>query len=164
MLTRAIILKKQNTGEYDQLITCYTEEFGKLTAIAKSILKPSSIQSLHLDVFNLVEFELVSGRGMPIIAGAQVENVYYNLKSDLARLAIAYFFVETADKLFFEYQKDEELWNFLISVLAGINAGPDDPASFFKKKQVEFLNVLGYAPNLEEYAPYSLNLVRTVLK
>ena len=62
MKTRAIVLKKQNTNEYDQLVTCYTEEFGKLTAIAKSVLKPSSIQAMHLDLFNLVDFELVSGR------------------------------------------------------------------------------------------------------
>ena len=57
MVTKAIIIKKQNTNEYDQWVTCYTEEFGKLKTVAKSILKPSSIQALHLDVFNLVEFE-----------------------------------------------------------------------------------------------------------
>ena len=59
MLTLAIIIKKQNTNEYDQLISCYTKELGKITAIAKSILKHSSVQAMHLDVLNLVEFDLV---------------------------------------------------------------------------------------------------------
>src|SRR3989344_6781387 len=61
MLTLAIIIKKQNTNEYDQLISCYTKELGKITAIAKSILKHSSVQAMHLDVLNLVEFDLVGG-------------------------------------------------------------------------------------------------------
>src|SRR3989344_2347557 len=147
--TRAIILKKQNTGEYDQLVTCYTEEFGKLTAVVKSILKPSSIQAMHLDVFNLVDFELINGRAIPIIAGAQVDNSYINLKSNLQALAAAYFFAETIDRLAFDYQKDEKLWKFLVATINELNNGVmAKPACagrvFFKHQQTEFLNVLGY--------------------
>ncbi|OGM96275.1 MAG: DNA repair protein RecO [Candidatus Yanofskybacteria bacterium RIFCSPHIGHO2_02_FULL_38_22b] len=156
MQTKAIIIKKQNTNEYDQLVTCYTEEFGKVTAIAKSVLKPSSIQAMHLDLFNLVEFELVSGRGMPIITGAQVEQTQTNLKTNLPNLAIAYFFVETIDKLAFEYQKDEELWEFLLTTLEELdNDGHhrcDGAHRYLKEKQLEFLNILGHAPNLKECA------------
>jgi len=101
MITRAIILKKQNTNEYDQWVTCYTEDFGKLKTVAKSILKPSSIQSLHLDIFNLVEFELINGRGMPIVTGAQLVNSYMGIKKSLVKTAVAYFFAEAVDKMVF---------------------------------------------------------------
>ncbi|MDO8496586.1 MAG: DNA repair protein RecO [bacterium] len=150
MRTKAIILKKQNTNEYDQLVTCYTEEFGKVTAVAKSVLKPSSIQAMHLDIFNLVDFELLNGRATPIITGAQAEKTYPNLKNNLACLAVGYFFAETADKLFFEYQKDEEIWNFLNSLVEKLDAEPVDMGEFLKSEQVEFFNILGYAPNLDE--------------
>ncbi|MDP3696749.1 MAG: DNA repair protein RecO [Candidatus Taylorbacteria bacterium] len=151
MRTKAIILKKQNTNEYDQLITCYTEEFGKLTAVAKSVLKPSSIQAMHLDIFNLVDFELINGRGMPIIVGAQAEAVHSNLKSNLPCLAVAYFFAEVIDKVAFDYQKDGEIWNFLISLLDKLNYNSVQ-SRYLRDKQVEFLNILGYAPNLGECA------------
>ncbi|MDP3792611.1 MAG: DNA repair protein RecO [bacterium] len=159
MRTKAIILKKQNTNEYDQLVTCYTEEFGKVVAIAKSVLKPSSIQAMHLDLFNLVEFEFVSGRGMPIITGAQAEETYANLKNNLLNLAMAYFFAETIDKLAFEYQKDEELWQFLTTLMVELNDNYKRASfvlqkmpfcSFLKNKRLEFLDILGYAPNLKE--------------
>lgn len=152
MKTQAIILKKQNTNEYDQLVTCYTEEFGKITAIAKSILKPSSIQAMHLDLFNLVEFDLISGRGMPIITGAQAEATHPNLKNHLPCLTTAYFFAEVADKIFFEYQKDETMWNFLYNLLVELDSRPTDLNNFIKSKQMELLNILGYAPNLSECA------------
>jgi DNA repair protein RecO len=150
MRTRAIILKKQNTNEYDQLVTCYTEEFGKVVGIAKSILKPSSIQSMHLDIFNLVEFEFVNGLAMPIITGAQAEETYTNLKNDLPSLAVAYFFTETIDRLAFDYQKDEGLWSFLVSLVADLNRGESDTKEFLKTKQIELLDILGYSPNLKE--------------
>ena len=157
MRTKAIILKKQNTSEYDQLVTCYTEEFGKVIAVAKSVLKPNSIQAMHLDVFNLVDFELIDGRAMPIITGAQAEETYPRLKNNLSRLAAAYFFAETADKLFFEYQKDDGLWNFFISLLVDLDQPQRLPlwnkgslCGFLVEKQIEFLGILGYAPNLKE--------------
>jgi len=158
MRTKAIILKKQNTNEYDQLVSCYTEEFGKVTAVAKSVLKPSSIQVMHLDIFNLVDFDLILGRGMPIITGAQAEAVHPNLKNDLPSLAIAYFFDEVVDKIAFDYQKDMEIWSFLTTVLSDLNYkghpcfNKDDPCSYLRDKQVEFMNILGYAPNLGECA------------
>ena len=155
MQTRAIILKKQNTNEYDQLVTCYTEEFGKVTAIAKSVLKPSSVQAMHLDLFNLVEFDLVSGRGMPIVTGAQAEQTYSGLKNNLLNLAVAYFFTETIDKMAFEYQRDNELWNFLIPLFQNLNRQDLfkqvlPVSAYLKTKQLEFLSILGYAPNLSD--------------
>ena len=153
MRTRAIILKKQATNEYDQSVTCYTEEFGKVTAIAKSVLKPSSIQAMHLDIFNLVDFELISGRGTPIITGAQAEETFTGLKNNLSSLAMAYFFTETADRLFFDYQRDDELWYFFHSLLGELDhkdrlcLNKDGLCDLLKDKQVQFLNILGYAPN-----------------
>lgn len=149
MKTRAIVLKKQNTNEYDQLVTCYTEEFGKLTAVAKSVNKPSSIQAMHLDVLNLVDFELVQGRGMPIITGAQADNSHPNLKASLPSLAMAYFFAEVIDRIAFDYQKDENLWEFISSLASDLDGGQAN-ADFLKTKQLELLDILGYAPNISE--------------
>ncbi len=146
MQTKAIILKKQNTGEYDQWVTCYTEEFGKLKTVAKSILKPSSIQALHLDIFNLVEFELISGRGMPIITGAQVISSYTGVKSSLVKAAVAYFFTEAVDKMVFENDKDDELWSFLVSFFGELNKNASNTMSLLRQGQTRLLDTLGYFP------------------
>src|SRR3990167_6858136 len=129
MTTRAIVLKKQNTNEYDQWVTCYTEEFGKLKTVAKSILKPSSVQALHLDIFNLVEFELINGRGLPIVTGAQVIDPFRGIKNSLVKTAVAYFFAQAIDKMVFENDKDE------------INK-----VKLLRQGQSRLLDVLGYLP------------------
>ncbi|MBI2674466.1 MAG: DNA repair protein RecO [Candidatus Yanofskybacteria bacterium] len=146
MQTKAIVIKKENTNEYDQWVTCYTEEFGKLKTVAKSILKPSSVQSLHLDIFNLVEFDLINGRGMPIVTGAQVINSFGTMKSFFAKTAVAYFFAEAIDKMVFDNDKDDELWSFLVSLLVELNKADTSPVQLFRQGQSRLLDILGYLP------------------
>src|SRR3989344_3512978 len=122
MRTKAIIIKKQPTNEYDELVTCYTQEFGKLSAVAKSSLKPSSMQGMHLDNLNLVDFELINGRSLPIIAAAQSESSFRNIKSSLPILAVAQFFADVLDKMVFDLQKDESLWEFIVDVLEKLDS------------------------------------------
>ncbi len=147
MQTKAIILKRQATKEYDQLITCYTQELGKVIAVAKSSLKDSSIQGRHLDTFNQVSFDVISGRAAPIITGAQSENTFMNIRSSLSLTAAAYFFIEVIDRVAYEHQKDEKLWIFLTTLLSEMDAmHPSQVMPFFRQKQMDFLKVLGYAP------------------
>lgn len=175
MRTRAIIIKKQPTNEYDELVTCYTQEFGKLTAVAKSILKGSSLQAMHLDNLNLVDFELINGKSLPIIAAAQTENSFRNIKSSLSTLAVAQFFTEVVDKMVFDLQEDEKLWEFMSDVLDKLNSRvrPENALTFLRQQQFYMLGVLGHAPEEDldrtfEYAIgqklKSLDFIYSVLK
>lgn len=142
---KAIILKKQPTREHDLLVTCYTDQLGKVTAVAKSALKPGSTQGMHLDAFNLVEFDLVSGRSAPIIVSAQSHRTHVNLKRSLPGLAASAFLSETMDKLVYEYQPDERLWTLAVQFLEDLDAGRVTLRTF-RERQGELLNVLGYLP------------------
>ncbi len=144
MRTQALIIRKQKTGEHDQLITCYTREHGKLMAIAKGSLKSSSLQSMQLDTFNLVEFELVNGRAVPIIAAAECLEAHHGIRQSLSRLATAYFFGEVVERIVFDHQRDDQLWNFLLSVFGKLNQ-EGASLSLFRQWQAELLGVLGYS-------------------
>jgi DNA repair protein RecO (recombination protein O) len=149
MITKAIIIKKQNTNEFDQWVVCYTEEFGKLKTIAKSILKPNSIQAHHLDMFNLVEFELVNGRGLPIITSAQVINSFLNLKNQFIKIAVASFFAEVIDKMVFENDQDKNLWSFLVFIMEELNKKETYPLKLMRQGQLKLLEILGYFPETD---------------
>lgn len=150
MRTKAIVIKKQNTNEYDQLVTCYTEDQGKVVAIAKSILKKTSLQAMHIDVLNLVEFDLIDGRAWPIIASAQSERTYLQTKGSIERFSVASFFLDVIDKIVFENEHDSEVWSFLISSFDEIeSANEEDLLNIFRRRQAEFLNISGYAPKID---------------
>lgn len=156
MRTKAIIIKKQNTNEYDQFVVCYTQEFGKLTAIAKSVLKPTSVQAMHLDTFNLVEFELIQGRSLSIITGAQADNSYRELKNSIPSLAIAHFFSEIIDKMVPELEKDERLWDFMVDLLDKLNRF-EPSLTFLRQKQFVLLGLLGYSPEVAVSVSFDLS-------
>jgi DNA repair protein RecO (recombination protein O) len=147
MRIKAIILKRQASNENDQLVTCYSEDHGTLRAMARSIYRPTSLQSMHLDALNLVEFELVHGKALPIITSAQVLHQFPNIKGSLGRLAAAHFFTEVLDKVSFENERDPKLWEFMQDLLATLeNAEEHAVLQEFRDHQSRFLDVLGYAP------------------
>ena len=155
MKITGIIIGKQNTNEYDQLISFYSPDIGKGTGIAKSILKHSSIQAMHLDLYNHSEFELVEGKGWPIITGAQAIDARPCIKSNLGALAVASFFAEAINKIVFDNEKDLLLWNFISGVFNELEditplAGTLEMRGFLRAKQMEFLHILGYSPNFDE--------------
>ncbi|HZZ99120.1 MAG TPA: DNA repair protein RecO [Candidatus Paceibacterota bacterium] len=150
MRIKAIVIKKTRTNEYDQIVTCYTEDYGTVRALARGILRPKSLQALQLDDLNLVEFEMIEGRALPIIASAQVLESFSNLRTGLPRLAAAQFFVEVLDKISFENERDPELWELLNEMLTSLNSAPSgELMATFRSYQNRFLDVLGYAPRTE---------------
>lgn len=150
MRTKAIVIKKNGANEFDQMVTCYSQDFGGMRAIARGSLRPSSVQSLHLDVLNLIEFEVIHGRTYPIISSAESLNTYSELKNSLPRVAAASFFLEVLDRIMYENEKDDQLWDFLTGMLEDFRAAPPARlAEIFRSQQRKFLDVLGYAPRVD---------------
>lgn len=151
MRTKAIVIRKMQTGEYDQIVTLYSEDFGTMRAMARGVCKPTSVQSMHLELLNEVEFEVIHGKALPIISSAVVLEQYRAVKDSLPKLAGALFFTEVLDKIAFENEKDSNLWNFLKAMLAEFNSADSDKVlSVFRKNQADFLKVLGYAPQIDK--------------
>ncbi|MEK7615941.1 MAG: DNA repair protein RecO [Patescibacteria group bacterium] len=114
---QAIVLKKQPIREHDELIMCYTQHAGKQRYVAKSSQLASSLQGSHLDVLNHISFNLVAGKHFDILASAQAVNTFPELKSSLSALANTFFILECFDKLVYDNEPDEKLWQFLLDRL-----------------------------------------------
>ncbi len=150
MRTKAIVIKKNQVNEYDQIVTLYSEDFGTMRAIARGVCRPSSVQSMHLELLNTVEFEVIHGKALPIISSAVMSEQHLNIKGSLPKLAAVQFFTEVLDKIAFENEKDAHLWEFLNTMLVDFNSSTDaDVLTLFRKHQAGFLKVLGYAPQID---------------
>lgn len=152
MLTRGIVIKKVDSGENNQLITLYTKDFGKLTAVAKSIKKPASKQACHLDTLNLVDFLLVSGKNYPIITSAQSLKTFPGIKASLSKSAVGSFVLEAFNNLIYDNDKDPKLWDFISGLLEQLE-GSDMPfaelQNFFVNTEKELVYLLGYSGKTE---------------
>ena len=140
MRHQAIILKKQAIREDDELVMCYTKDFGKQRYQAKSSVLARSKQGGHLDVLNLVEFSLVEGKQHAIIASAAALSTFPYLKSSLPALAAGFVLLECFDKLVYENQEDLKLWKLLVDELRGLDAGIVEMPAM----QRRFLEAMGH--------------------
>ena len=158
MRLQAIILKKTPIREHDELVMCYTLDHGKQRYQAKSSVLAKSKQGHHLDVLNLAEFNIIEGKHHPIIASAMSLDSFPNLKNSLGALAQAFFVLECFDKLVFENERDNRLWEYLLRAL---RTGVVD--------QRELISTLGYHGDTPLYDLYpsaiqSLQFLKNVVQ
>lgn len=145
----AIILKTVPYRENDLRVFCYTEQAGMLTGVARGALRPSSVQSMHLDQGNVVRFQLVAGKGMPIITGAQARDVFISVRYGMRRKMATLTLLEAVTSLVTGSERDDALWRMLIRQLHVLASCPDqDVLANLRKGQWELLVILGYAPRV----------------
>jgi DNA repair protein RecO (recombination protein O) len=150
MHIEAIVIRKQPTREHDQLVTLYSRELGKLTALARGSLRFRSKQSYALDEANRVHCELVSGRSFPIMTGTQTARCLSRAKRDPLAWAAVQFFLQVVDCAVFDHQPDERLWTSLTGILERFDVGIDGIPESFRLGQRELLAALGYGQSADD--------------
>ena len=80
---QAIVLRHQNFGEADRLLVIFSQEKGKLRAIAKGVRKPRSRKAGHLEPFTRVSLQLARGRDLMIVTQAETLEAYLPIREDL---------------------------------------------------------------------------------
>jgi len=143
----AIVLKHQDYGEADRILTIYSREQGKLRALAKGVRKVHSRKGGHLEPFTLVSLQLAHGRNWPIVSQAEAQNIYDNLKKDLETIGYASYALELVDRFTFEEEENPSIFNLLKNTLTRLNRG--DPIHLvIRYYEIRLLDLLGFRPEL----------------
>lgn len=119
--TEAIVLRTQDYGETHKLITLFTKEMGKITAISRGANKPRSRLSAVSQVFVEADFLLYVPKGLASVRQANAINTYRHIRTDLSKTAYAAYIVELTDRLTDEKKPDLYIYNELTQTLTWIN-------------------------------------------
>jgi len=119
--TQGLIIKKNDRAEADQILTIYTENFGKLKVLAKAVRKIKSKLRGGADLFYLSEIEFIQGKNNKTLTDSVLTDGLFNIRRDLTRLGIAYQIADLLDKMVAEEQKDEETWQLLNEVFSKLS-------------------------------------------
>ncbi len=117
LFSEGIVLKRKNYGEADRILTIYSKRFGKVKLLAKGVRKPKSRKKAALEVFTLLKFSGVKGKRWDIITEASVLESFSKIRKDLKKVLVAFFLVETVDKLTTYEETNVELYNLLLQTL-----------------------------------------------
>jgi DNA repair protein RecO (recombination protein O) len=112
-----IVMAKKNVGEADRLYSIYTQEIGKVTALAKGVRKSEARLAGSLENLNLVDFSIARTQGTGKISGAILENNFPSLRSSPGALSRAYQDLKLAERIIGLEEKDEEIFSLMFSYL-----------------------------------------------
>jgi len=94
----AIVLSRRSIGEADRILDLYTKEYGKLSVVAKGIRKPKSRKRGSLEVFSFIKFSAAKGKSLDILTEVETIDNLGDVRDDLKKVALAYYFVEVIEK------------------------------------------------------------------
>ncbi|MBI4101447.1 MAG: DNA repair protein RecO [Candidatus Nealsonbacteria bacterium] len=151
--TRGIIIDQKDRGEFDQLFTIFTREFGKLEIIGKAIRKASSKLRQGAAPFYLTEIEFIQGKSQKTLTDAVLIEKFVSIRKDLEKLKWAFQIGETLDGLVRGQEPDEKIWQLLLKTLErldGLSLSGDSERVeiLYRYFFWNLLTILGYRPEL----------------
>jgi DNA repair protein RecO (recombination protein O) len=145
--TEAVILRRQNFGEADKLLTLFTPGLGKKRVLAKGVRKPKSRKGGHVELFTHTNLLIAKGRNLDIVTQAETIRSFLPIRRELARTSYAYYAVELLDRFTEEGEENKPLFELLLDVLSWISEERDLDLTL-RYFELHLLGHAGYRPQL----------------
>lgn len=146
--TDGIVIREQNIGESDRLVTILTREYGLVRAFvrgAKSI-KSNKLSSTGLLCYS--HFTLYRRKDSYVVDYAEPIEVFFNLRNDIVKLSLALYLSQVCEEL---APKEDNAQGYLRLLLNSIHLlCKTDKNILIVKSALEFraMSKSGYMPNL----------------
>jgi DNA repair protein RecO (recombination protein O) len=145
--TEAVVLRRQDIGEADRLLTLYTPGKGKLRVIAKGARKPTSRKAGHLELFLHSTLLVAKGQTLDIVTQAETISPFRALREDLERTTYAHYVAELLDQFASEGQENRLAFELLVATLKRLCDTPDLRLTT-RFYELRLLGLEGYQPQL----------------
>lgn len=115
--TKGLIIREQTVGENDRLVTLLSEDFGLVRAFARRAKSIKSSNTSATSLFAYGEFTLYKGSDSNVIESAQPIEIFFELRGDIERLALAQYFAQLTYYLGSEEQPSHEMLRLMLNSL-----------------------------------------------
>jgi len=160
--SEGVVLKRNNFGEADKIVTVFSKHYGKVSLLAKGIRRMTSRKRGNLEVFNQVTFFAVKGKGMDIVTETELVQSFSDWRKDLKKVAVAYELCEMVDKLTVEGSEQEEVYELLVNYLENLGNALDANQNFFISSfGINLIKLLGFWPK-EKAIPVNFSVTSYV--
>ena len=152
--TEAMVLTKMDYGDTSKIVSLYTKDFGKISAIIKGGRSSKSKMGMMVDPLNHIQvvFYKKDTRELQIISSADLINFYSAIKEDLDKLKYSQAILELLKNLTVEHEVNDRLFKGVIRILTLINSNTEHPIVLFARFFIFFLSELGYELQFEKCA------------
>ena len=146
--TDGLILKEQNIGEKDKLVTVLTRHNGLVRAFVRGAKSVNNRKNSSTGMFCFSKLCLYKTKESYIIDEAEPIELFFELRSDLEKLALAQYFSELIMTLVQEDETAEEYLRLILNSLHFLAKGKMPVEQVKAITELRLMCIAGYMPNL----------------
>ncbi len=146
--TQGLVIRESSVGESDRLITLLTKEEGVLRAFARRAKTVRSTQNAATQLLCYSDFSIFKGREKYSINDARPKEVFFGLREDIGRLALAQYFCELSGLLAPAGAPAGEYLRLVLNSLHFLSKNLRPQLLLKSVTEMRMLSFSGYMPNL----------------
>ena len=146
--TDGLILKEQNIGEKDKLVTVLTRHNGLVRAFVRGAKSVNNRKNSSTGMFCFSKLCLYKTKESYIIDEAEPIELFFELRDDLEKLALAQYFSELIITLVQEDEPAEEYLRLILNSLHFLAKGKMPAEQVKAITELRLICIAGYMPNL----------------
>jgi DNA repair protein RecO (recombination protein O) len=153
--TEALVIGSMRYKEADRIVTLYTRDRGRLSAIAKGVRRTKSKTGGRLEPFTLARASLHAGRGtLYTVVGVDTLRTFQGVRDQLFRMEEGARLFGAVRHLFPVEEGNPPAFNLLVRGIGRLAESPDraTAASIVLATRLKLLALQGYAPVMSRCA------------
>lgn len=115
--TEGVVLKRRNFGEADRILTIYTRDYGKITALAKGVRRPRSKKAGHVELGNWCKIFVARGKNIDLLTEVETKHAFGIANFSEGKANRVYHLLELIESLTPEHQKNLNVFVLLVQFL-----------------------------------------------
>jgi DNA repair protein RecO (recombination protein O) len=147
----ALVLRRIPLGETDKILTLFTREYGKLSAVAKGARRTTSRKSGATEPLMFLRALLAEGMNLDVLTQAEIRESFPVVRADFGLFLRATYACELLDKVTAERDAAPEAFDLLLSTLYILQRAVD-PDATLHAYELQLMSQIGYEPMLSACA------------
>ena len=143
-----LVIREKILSNDNRLLTILTAEYGILKAFVKSVRKLSGSFAAATDLFAYSSFVLFHNKDQYSVNSAETNRIFYHLREDLEKTALASYMGELAEELAPEGEEAGEYLRFFLNCLHLLEQNKRTTDFIKPLFELRLLTMAGYMPDL----------------
>jgi DNA repair protein RecO (recombination protein O) len=147
--TIGLVINEIETGEADRIITIFTKNDGKLSAVARNSKKSGNRISSGTQLLCYGEFVLFKGKELHNVSSCEIIYSFYELRNDIIKLTYVSHLLEVVNDVVQENQNYFRVLRLLLNALYLLSDSNKDPELIVRIFEIRLMRYLGYSPEMK---------------
>ena len=143
-----LVIKEQSIGEADKLITVLTAKHGLVRAFSRGAKKTKSKKLAATSLLAYSDFTFAKTRDAFSVEEALIKEVFFELREDIQKMALAQYFCELAYEFCEEDFESEEILRLFLNALWLLKSDKKSPPFIKAVTELRLMSLSGYMPDL----------------